>query len=80
MKKSDMVSKIASVIINHNEPISYISREKALDMASCILEVQEELNMYPPETNLKDCTDPDFKMYADNIDIPHWIIMGWDDE
>jgi len=76
MKRSEMVSKIASVIINY----SVIKRAKALQLAETILQVQEEAGMLPPHTKLKDCGDPELQVYVDNIDIPHWIILGWDNE
>lgn len=41
MKRSDMLSKIASVIINYNEVGRVTSREKALEMAKTILDMQE---------------------------------------
>lgn len=80
MKRSEMLSKIASVIINYNEVDSVIKREKALEIAEIILQVQEEAGIYPPDTNLKDCNDPVFQVYVDNIDIPHWVVLGWDNE
>jgi hypothetical protein len=80
MKRSEMLSKIASVIINYNEVDSVIKREKALEMAETILQVQEEVGMLPPHTNLKDCDDPELQVYVDSIDIPYWIILGWDKE
>jgi hypothetical protein len=80
MKRSEMLSKIASVIINYNEVDSIIKREKALEMAETILQVQEEAGMLPPHTNLKDCDDPVFQVYVDNVDIPHWVVLGWDKE
>ena len=43
-----MLSKIASVIINYNEVDSVIKREKALEIAETILQVQEEAGMLPP--------------------------------
>ncbi len=48
MKRSDMLSKIASVIINYNEAHCIINRDKAMEMAETILQVQEELGMLPP--------------------------------
>lgn len=48
MKRSDMLSKIASVIINYNETHCIINRDKAMEMAETILKVQEELGMVPP--------------------------------
>lgn len=50
MKKSEMVSKIASVIINYNEINCIISRDKAIEIAETILEVQKENGMLPPPT------------------------------
>lgn len=49
-----MVSKIASVILNFNEPNSYVDRNKALEIAEVILQVQEDNGMLPPpdETNV----------------------------
>jgi hypothetical protein len=49
MKRSEMLSKIASVIINYNEVDSVIKHEKALEIAETILKVQEEVGMYPPD-------------------------------
>lgn len=47
MKRSKMVSKIASVILNYNEPNLYIKREKALEITETILKIQEESGMHP---------------------------------
>jgi len=55
MKRSEMLSKIASVIINYNEVDSIIKRDKALEMAETILQVQEEDGMfYCPVEDLGD--------------------------
>lgn len=48
MKRSKMLSKIASTIINYNEADCIISRDKAMDMAETILHIQEEAGMLPP--------------------------------
>lgn len=48
MKRSEMLSKIASVIINYNEAQCIISRDKAMEMADTILQVQEKSGMLPP--------------------------------
>jgi hypothetical protein len=40
---------------------------------------EEEISMYPPDSKNK-CNDPALQIWADNIDIPHWIILGWDNE
>lgn len=46
-----MLSKIASVIINYNEAHCIINRDKAMEMAETILQVQEEAGMLPPPDN-----------------------------
>ena len=51
MKRSGMLSKIASVIINFNEAYRQTPREVALEMAEIILQVQEEAGMLPPPDN-----------------------------
>ena len=79
MKRSEMLSKIASVIINYNEAHCVIDREKAIEMAETILQVQEEIGIYPPEADTLDNTEH-LVLYIDNIDIPHWLILGWDNE
>lgn len=48
MKRSEMLSKIASVIINYNEAHCIINRDKAMEMAETILGVQEKNGMLPP--------------------------------
>lgn len=53
MKRSEMLSKIASVIINYNEVDSVIKREKALEIAETILQIQEEAGMLPPSYQLR---------------------------
>ena len=50
MKRSEILSKIASVIINYNEAHCIINRDKAVEMAETILQIQEELRMLPPRT------------------------------
>jgi len=57
MKKSEMLGKIASVIINYNEVGSVIKREKALEMAETILQVQESVGMLPPEATVEEWID-----------------------
>jgi hypothetical protein len=52
LKRSEILSKIASVIINYNEVGSIINRDKALEMAETILKVQEESGMLPPRCQL----------------------------
>jgi hypothetical protein len=48
MKRSNMLSKIASVIINYNEADCIINRDKAMDMAETVLQMQENAGMLPP--------------------------------
>ena len=50
MKRSEMLSKIASVIINYNEADCIINRDKAMEMAETILQIQKEVGMLPPPT------------------------------
>ena len=49
MKRSEMLSKIASVIINYNEAHCIVNRDKAMEMAETILQVQEKNGMRPPK-------------------------------
>lgn len=79
MKRSEMLGKIASVIINYNEAHCVIDRDKAVEMAETILQIQEELGMYPPEADTLDNSEH-LVFYMDNIDIPHWFRLGWDNE
>ena len=74
-----MLSKIASVIINYNEAHCVINRDKAMEMAETVLEMQEELGMYPPVAETRENSE-DLVIYIDNIDIPHWLRLGWDNE
>lgn len=39
-----------------------------------------KLGMLPPHTSLENCKDPELQVYVENIDIPQWIILGWDKE
>ena len=50
MKRADMLSKIASVIINYNEAQCIINRDKAMEIAETILQIQKEVGMLPPPT------------------------------
>lgn len=51
------------------------------DVAIELINEIEEAGMLPPETNLEKCPDPNFQIWSgDSIDIPHWIILGWDKE
>ncbi len=74
MKRSEMLSKIASVIINYNEANCIIKREKAMEMAETILQVQEEAGMLPPanEGSIKIEEGGDGQLF-----IPIW---RWEEE
>jgi len=48
MNRSEARGKIASVIINFNEPNNLTDRDKALEMATVILTVLEEAGVCPP--------------------------------
>lgn len=80
MKRSKMLSKIASVIINYNEVGSVIKREKALEIAETILQVQEETGMLPPETKAtpEDFTNIDFTQ--EFLDDHDFTVNRWDKE
>lgn len=80
MKRSEMLSKIASVIINYNEVDSVIKREKALEMAETILQVQQEVGMLPPETKAtpEDFTHIDLRQ--DFLDKHDFTVNKWDEE
>jgi hypothetical protein len=52
----------------------------ALDYADKILRDLEEAGMLPPDTSLANCEDPELQVYVDNVDIPHWVVLGWDNE
>ena len=71
MKRSEMLSKIASVIINYNEAHCIINRDKAMEMAETILRVQEENGMLPPLNDWSLHTDGD-KAGADNVRYYTW--------
>jgi len=67
MKRSEMLGKIAAVIINYNEPHRYTDRETAIEIAETILKVQEEAGMQPPEN---------YRVHDNGM----FIIEGWEDE
>jgi hypothetical protein len=51
MKRSEMLGKIAAVIINYNESNRYTDRETALEIAETILTTIQRNGMLPPESN-----------------------------
>lgn len=80
MKRSEMLSKIASVIINYNEAHCIINRNKAMEMAETILRVQEENGMLPPETKStpEDWTHID--MTQEFLDEHEFKVNRWESE
>jgi hypothetical protein len=49
------------------------------DTCKEVLDILEEAGMYPPEADTMNNSEH-LVLYVDNIDIPHWIRLGWDDE
>lgn len=80
MKRSEMLSKIASVIINYNEANCVINRDKAMEMAETILRVQEENGMLPPSTTAKpfDFTNTGFTQ--EFLDEHEFKVNRWEPE
>jgi hypothetical protein len=76
MKRSEMLLKIEKWL-DKTYPDHYLYNDSS---AKELLNIIEETGMLPPETNLKDCEDPKLQVYVDNIDIPHWVVLGWDNE
>jgi hypothetical protein len=73
MKRSEMISKIASVIINHNDNISHTPRNKALEIATVILDFQEELGMGPVKVlEKKILRDMECMPYEDIVEVAYW--------
>ena len=66
MKRSEMLSKIASVIINYNEAHCIVNRDKAMEMAETILQVQEKNGMLPPLHIFKDQHEDYCSTYDDD--------------
>lgn len=75
MKRSKMLSKIASVIINYNEVDNIIKREKALEMAETILQIQEEAGMLPP----KACIERSIRV-GDEVRTAYHNTHEWEEE
>ena len=75
MKRSTMLNLIADFMEkNNDEP--FLTKQEAAEAFLCFVEGQ---GMYPPQAETKNNTEH-FSMYVDNIDIPHWFTLGWDDE
>jgi hypothetical protein len=68
MKRSEMLGKIAAVIINYNEPHRYTDRDTAIEIARTILAVQEEAGMLPPPDNTDVATGRILYCYYNDYD------------
>lgn len=75
MKRSEMVSKIERYM-DENFPMETLYNDVR---AKELLRLLEDNGVYPPQVEKK-CEEPYLQVYVDKIDIPHWIILGWDDE
>jgi hypothetical protein len=75
MKRSEIQLLVANMIRLYR-----LDNVEDMQAADRLLQVLEQEGMMPPHTNLKDCDDPVFQVYVDNIDIPHWVVLGWDNE
>lgn len=53
MKRSEMIGKMMSVLINQNTPEHQIDRNEAKRISEIILEMQVKEGMLPPFTYLK---------------------------
>jgi hypothetical protein len=74
MKRSEMLGKIAAVIINYNEPHRYTDRDTALEIARTILAVQEEAGMKPSDHYTETQTELGY-CYGKGF-----VIRGWEEE
>jgi hypothetical protein len=63
--------------INSQLYLDYLFDE---DMLNSVLIAIEKAGMLPPRTSLVDCEDPELQVYVENIDVPHWVVLGWDKE
>ena len=69
MKKSEVISKLASVIINFN----LANREDALKVAKVILEVQEDFDLLNPKhKKIKTYFDIENMPYEDYVEVEGW--------
>jgi hypothetical protein len=57
MKRSEMLGKIASVIINHNEVTCVINRDKAMEMADIEKEMNEMVDRINDDTEFNKAID-----------------------
>jgi hypothetical protein len=78
VKRSEMLSKIASVIINYNEPPGVVNRNKAMEMAETILQVQENTGMKPP--NRKAISWSEIGIPNDQTEKPNFTVYMWEPE
>jgi hypothetical protein len=76
MKRSEMLLKI-EVWLDKTYLDHYLYNDSS---AKELLNIIEEAGMLPPHTYLENCEHPELQVYVENIDVPHWIILGWDKE
>lgn len=74
MKRSEAVEEIRKILAMNGKDNGQGELEEA------ILHHLESLGMLPPNTDIKTCSDPMFQVFIEHIDIPHWIVLGWDNE
>ncbi len=76
MKRSQMVSKIASAIINYRTPSNFTTREHALEVAETILTIQEKLGIIKPTKKVKvTLRDIELMPYEETV-----VVEGWEHE
>ena len=74
MKRSEALEEIRKILAMNGKDNGEGELEEA------ILHHLESLGMYPPDTTIQACPDPMFQVFIEHIDIPHWVVLGWDNE
>ena len=74
MKRSEAVEEIRKILAMNGKDDGMGELEEA------ILHHLESFGMYPPDTDIKACPDPVFQVFIEHVDIPHWVVLGWDNE
>lgn len=83
MKRSEMLSHIEDdlLTLTRHRWIERGETEKWANWtANQILDMIEGFGMHPPDAELDKCSDPVFQIHISNVDVPHWKVLGWDDE
>ena len=76
MKRSEMLLKIEKWL-DKTYPDHYLYNDS---YAKELLNIIEGVGMLPPHTCLENCEHPELQVYVENIDVPQWIMLGWDKE